>query len=174
MVGSFGEVQVMDWGLAKVLAAGGVADEPRRRVDEDDRATIVATVRSGPAGSGAESQAGSVLGTPAYMAPKQARGEVDRLDERSDVFGLGALLGEILTGKPPYAGGPRRQLLEKAARADLADAFARLDPTTPSTADQELPVPSPTSHPQSAIRYPLSPELSTLARAGRAGRLPLS
>ena len=44
------------------------------------------------------------MGTPAYMAPEQARGEVDRLDERTDVFALGAILCEILTGRPAYTG----------------------------------------------------------------------
>jgi tetratricopeptide (TPR) repeat protein len=61
------------------------------------------------------------------MPPEQARGESEHIDERSDVFGLGGILCEVLTGQPPYAGPGYRAALSKAARADLADAFARLD-----------------------------------------------
>jgi serine/threonine-protein kinase len=133
MVGSYGEVQVVDWGLAKVLARGGVADEPR--AEERDTAAeeaAIATARSVAPGS--RSEAGSILGTPAYMPPEQARGEVDGLDERCDVFALGAMLCEILTGKPPYV-GPRHEVLSQAAEGRLADAFARLEA---SGADAEL------------------------------------
>jgi tetratricopeptide (TPR) repeat protein len=68
-----------------------------------------------------------VLGTLAYVAPEQASGAVERLDERSDVFGLGAILCEVLTGKPPYLGKDALQLRRQAASADLADAHARLE-----------------------------------------------
>jgi serine/threonine-protein kinase len=124
MVGSFGEVQVMDWGLAKVLDRGGVADEQRSLRNQAD-GNSVRTLRTGSTAD--ESQAGSVLGTPAYMAPEQARGQLDTLDERADVFGLGAILCEVLTGLPPYTGPDGKEVYGKAARADLGDALARLD-----------------------------------------------
>jgi serine/threonine protein kinase len=132
MVGSFGEVQIMDWGLAKVLDWGGIADEERSlrgQVDGDS----VRTLRTGSTAH--DSRVGSVLGTPAYMAPEQARGQFDTLDERADVFGLGAILCEILTGLPPYTGPNGDEVYSKAARADLADALARL---AASSAEAEL------------------------------------
>jgi serine/threonine-protein kinase len=130
MVGSFGEVQVMDWGLAKVLPHGGVADDFPTPPDND---TVIMTVRSGSDADA--SHAGSVLGTPSYMSPEQARGEVDRVDERSDVFGLGAILCEILTGKPPFLGRDRHEIRDRAAQGDLKVAIERLDGCT---ADADL------------------------------------
>ncbi len=122
MVGSFGEVQVMDWGLAKVLKEGGVADEPPAQAAPE--VSVIATVRSGSDVD--DSQAGSVLGTPAYMAPEQAAGEVERVDRRADVFGLGSILCEILTGGPAYTGRGSAEILRKAMRGDTADALKRL------------------------------------------------
>jgi serine/threonine-protein kinase len=120
MVGAFGEVQVMDWGLAKVRAP---KDEGGRMKDEG-RAPLSSFIL--PPSSFLETQAGSVLGTPAYMAPEQARGEGELVDTRADVFGLGAILCEILTGQPPFP-GPKPEAMRKAQTAQLDDAFARLD-----------------------------------------------
>ncbi len=127
MVGSFGEVQVMDWGLAKVLDRGGIADEERLRRFQIDGA-LVKTLRSGSTAH--DSDAGTVFGTPAYMAPEQARGQLDTLDERADVFGLGAILCEILTGLPPYAGSAPNEVFRKATNAELVEAMDRLDACT--------------------------------------------
>ena len=122
MVGSFGEVQVMDWGLAKVLARGGVVDDAAAgKIPAHE--TVIATAR---VGSDSDlSQAGSVLGTPAYMAPEQARGEIDLVDERADVFALGSILCEVLTGRPAFTGRTTGEIHRKAALGDLAATWLR-------------------------------------------------
>jgi len=124
MVGSFGEVQVMDWGLAKVLPQPGTTDDPPPHPDVPP-VSVVLTVRSGSDADA--SRPGSVLGTPAYMAPEQAGGDVDAIDERADVFGLGSILCEILTGRPAYTGSSSGAILRKAQRGETADALRRLD-----------------------------------------------
>ncbi len=121
MVGAFGEVQVMDWGLAKVLA-----DRPAPDGDPEETAgeTRVVSLRDSDQ---AFTQAGSVLGTPAFMPPEQAAGAVGKVDARSDVFGLGAVLAVILTGKPPFAAGSAETVRVLSAQGKLDDCFARLD-----------------------------------------------
>jgi WD40 repeat protein/serine/threonine protein kinase len=130
MVGAFGEVQVMDWGLAKVLSAQMPAAQSAAAVAAPGT-SVIRTRRSDDqkqsGGSSSQTQVGSILGTLAYMPPEQALGETERIDRRGDVFGLGAILCEILTGKPPYTGESFEQLRQQAIRAELGDAFDRLE-----------------------------------------------
>jgi tetratricopeptide (TPR) repeat protein len=121
MVGAFGEVQLMDWGLAKV-----VSDRPAETTDpqETRAATLVVSLRDS---DGSSTQAGSVLGTPAFMAPEQAVGAVGKVDQRSDVFGLGAILAVILTDKPPFAAESAETMRVKAAQGDVTECLERLD-----------------------------------------------
>ena len=124
MVGAFGEVQVMDWGLAKVLAS-----RERERPESDPDATQGAAteIRTQRDSDTPFTQHGSVLGTPAYMPPEQAAGELDKVDARSDVFGLGGLLCVLLTGQPPFVGKDAESVRLSAVRGKTEDAFARLD-----------------------------------------------
>ncbi|MHB1424754.1 MAG: serine/threonine-protein kinase [Gemmataceae bacterium] len=121
MVGSFGEVQVMDWGLAKVLGSDEEAEprpSPRETGTKRDAEAVDTSVQLTRTGSG--------MGTPAYMPAEQARGEWDAVDERADVFALGSILCQILTGAPAYSGSDGGEVLERARRGNVVEAWLRL------------------------------------------------
>ena len=108
MVGAFGEVYVMDWGLAKLV---GAPDSHETSAEEAAQASppedAVSTDRRDASDrdtfAGVKTEAGTAAGTPGFMAPEQARGDVSSLDERSDVYAVGALLYALLTGAKPFA-----------------------------------------------------------------------
>jgi tRNA A-37 threonylcarbamoyl transferase component Bud32 len=117
MLGEFGEVLVMDWGIAKVLAA-----RPQLALATPAPALLSPLVGGSVKGQGGpETLPGQVLGTPAFMAPEQARGGASRVGKATDVFGLGGILCVILTGQPPYTHA------QQALAGDVTEAFARLD-----------------------------------------------
>jgi tetratricopeptide (TPR) repeat protein len=96
MVGRFGEVYVMDWGLAKVLGRAEAAIPRGPRLSDGPTPPLMTA-------------AGDVMGTPAYMSPEQARGENDCVDERTDVYAVGAILYQFLAGHAPYGDSKDRQ-----------------------------------------------------------------
>lgn len=113
VVGTHGEAFLLDWGIARVRGLGDFV---------------------GPEGSDAvvgHTMHGSVLGTPAYMAPEQAKGDIERIDERTDVFALGAMLFHVLTGKAPFTGASVAEVLS-AARESKSQSLDELAPTAPA------------------------------------------
>ncbi len=116
MIGDYGEVLVMDWGLAKVL-------DPQRNsahASPEGHSIIRTGLRAELAA--VEKQSGNVLGTPQYMAPEQAYGAHDDLDIRTDVYALGAILHHLLTLRPPIEGTDPQEVLRKAAHGDWEPA----------------------------------------------------
>lgn len=127
MVGRLGETWVVDWGLAKVLGRAASAAE------EEQTMVVVPGAKA--------TRQGRVAGTPAYMAPEQARGEIDAIDARTDVYALGAILYELLSGERPYGPVPADEALaallagppppvDEVGQAD-EEATERLGPAMP-------------------------------------------
>ena len=108
IVGKYGETLVVDWGLAKPLGRVEPGQESGER-------TLVPSSASGSS----ETLPGSALGTPAYMSPEQARGELDRLGPWSDVYSVGATLYCLLTGRSPFESDDIGELLRKVQRGDF-------------------------------------------------------
>lgn len=121
MVGEFGETVVLDWGVAKVKKEPDMYEEEIRAtsslfgMDEKDWK---------------ETAYGTAIGTPHYMPPEQAQGLLDEIDERSDVYALGAVLYEILTGEVPFHGKSAREIITRVVNTE-PPAIARYEPDAP-------------------------------------------
>jgi eukaryotic-like serine/threonine-protein kinase len=108
MLGPYGETLVVDWGLAKVVGRA------------DGAGTSVETVLQPSSGSGeAPTRTGSALGTPTFMSPEQAAGRLDDLGPASDVYSLGAMLYNLLAGRPPFVDAERAELLRKVKAGEF-------------------------------------------------------
>ncbi|WP_435009377.1 serine/threonine-protein kinase [Tundrisphaera lichenicola] len=114
MIGRFGETLVVDWGLAKNF------DPDEGRGPAPSREALV------------ETMVGAPLGTPAYMSPEQAAGQIDRLGPASDVYCLGTTFYHLLTGRMPFEGGDVSQVLSRVARGQF---------TAPHRASRGVPAP---------------------------------
>jgi serine/threonine protein kinase len=119
ILGGFGEVLVLDWGLARTM------NQPTPDVSVvrvSDSIEVQATL------------SGHILGTPAYMSPEQAAGNIDQIEHRTDVYGLGAILFEVLAGRPPHMGGNSATLLKRIIQEPTPRAHAVV-PSTPPALD---------------------------------------
>jgi tetratricopeptide (TPR) repeat protein len=150
LVGPFGETVVVDWGLAKDLRGPGSEEKA------DGRAT---------AGSPGSTVVGSVMGTPRYMAPEQARGEP--VDERADVWALGAILYYLLAGNPPWSG----KSAAEAIAAAVAEPPPPVEAKEPDAPRDLLAIVRKAMAPVPADRYPSAQELAIDLRRFQTGQL---
>ena len=113
VLGEFGEVILLDWGLAKLVEGTS---------ESDAHAPKPLDLRPEPPGDESSlTIAGQVMGTPAFMAPEQAAGRLDRIGRHTDIYGLGAILYEILAGRAPFEGGTTREVLRKVVEEAPAE-----------------------------------------------------
>ncbi|MGI8978997.1 MAG: protein kinase domain-containing protein [Pirellulaceae bacterium] len=152
MLGKYGETLVVDWGLAKPLGKSPAPTPEQQQTNTTVGLSSLPEAALQPSSSGGSepTMLGSALGTPAFMSPEQAQGRLDLLSPASDVFSLGAILYQILTGQPPYTAASKDEVLRKAQMGEFP---------TPRTLRGGIPAPLEAVclkalAPTSASRYP--------------------
>jgi len=153
IVGEFGETIVVDWGLAR---------DTRREVPEPPAELLVTAQGSG---SSVSTVSGKVVGTPAYMAPEQARGEI--VDERADVYAMGALLYELLAGRAPHADITPQAVLDRV----IAGPPAPLGEVSPEAPPELVDIACKALARAPAERYPNGTALAEDLRRFQTGKL---
>ncbi|MCL4730089.1 MAG: protein kinase [Planctomycetes bacterium] len=124
MVGQFGEVLVMDWGLAKQIRPGKKTDAiPKQDTPQFELAVSLGSTE----GDGSGTREGTISGTPAYMSPEQARGSVNEITQRTDIFCLGGILYEMLCLVPPFLASTITEALDNAREHRLLAPREKLE-----------------------------------------------
>ncbi|HEY3900973.1 MAG TPA: protein kinase [Chthoniobacter sp.] len=136
MIGSFGEVLVMDWGLAKNMTSQrkeGAEPAPAEPASMPVPVPAISSTKPVDDLRGFETMHGLIVGTPPYISPEQARGELDRIDERSDIYVLGGILYAILALRPPVEGESVHEVVEKIVTSAIAPPSSFNQPPRKST-----------------------------------------
>jgi serine/threonine protein kinase len=149
LIGSFGETVVIDWGLARLLRETPATDAQRQ-------ASLIQESLTAP---------GAVLGTPAFMPPEQARGE--DVDERADVYALGAVLYDLLSGQPPFKGVTPAKIIAQV----LQHTPPPIEELAPAISPELAAIVHKAMARQPAERYPTAKELALALERFATGRL---
>ncbi len=174
MVGRFGEVYVMDWGLAKIVGKKPLIDlRPKLDSGTTSLTTVHSSQRDETEGSDSPliTMDGTIIGTPAYMSLEQASGQVDEVDHISDIYSLGAILYSLIAGQPPYV-PPNVKISARTILARILDGPPTpLHKVNPSAPPELMAICEKAMARSKTDRYPSALELAEDLQAYLDGRV---
>jgi serine/threonine protein kinase len=142
MIGDYGEVLVMDWGLAKIVSekAGKPSESGKSlRIQEHLKPEIAVDSIRKDQGTGFHTRGGRIMGTPNFMAPEQASGRVDDIDARTDIWALGGILYHILTLEPPIKNEDLKIMFKRIVTRDIAPPTSYNSSNTKTLGGSKVP-----------------------------------